>query len=96
MDAQLLRNEESGGSYTELVRDFLEPSEYFDVLAKNRFNFFCGVPDSILKDFCSYVTDHVPSSRHIRTANEGAAVAVAAGYHLATRETAVVYLQVSN
>lgn len=34
-------------------------------------DFFCGVPDSLLKSFCAYVTDHTPASNAIITANEG-------------------------
>jgi hypothetical protein len=30
-----------------------------------------GVPDSLLKDFCAYVSDTAPASNHIMTANEG-------------------------
>jgi len=47
----------------------------------------------LLKDFCSYVSDTAPPSNHVITANEGAAVAVAASYHLATKKSPVVYLQ---
>jgi sulfopyruvate decarboxylase TPP-binding subunit len=44
-------------------------------------------------DFCAFVTDHVPSSHHIIAANEGQAVALAAGYHLATGKASLVYMQ---
>ncbi len=47
---------------------------------------FAGVPDSLLKDFCAYVSDHAPESAHTITANEGAAVALVCGHHLATGE----------
>lgn len=59
-------------------------------------DFFCGVPDSLLKDFCAYVTDNTPKSNHTITANEGQSIALAAGYHMATGKAAVVYLQVTN
>ena len=72
----------------------MEPAEFFNVLTRNKFDFYCGVPDSLLKDFCAYVTDNVPPNRHIITANEGNAIALASGYHLATGKSAVVYLQV--
>lgn len=58
-------------------------------------DYFCGVPDSLLKDFCAYVTSVTPKSRHVITANEGQAIALAAGYHMATGRAGVVYLQVS-
>ena len=57
--------------------------------------FFCGVPDSLLKDFCGYVSDNAKSAgvEHTITANEGSAVAMAAGYHLATGKLPLVYMQ---
>lgn len=55
--------------------------------------FFTGVPDSLLKDFCAYITDHVPKSDHVIAANEGNAVALAVGHYLGTAEPALVYMQ---
>jgi phosphonopyruvate decarboxylase len=55
--------------------------------------FFSGVPDSLLADFCAYVTDHAPESHHVIAANEGNAVALAMGHFLATGELGLVYLQ---
>ncbi len=55
--------------------------------------FFCGVPDSLLKSFCAYVDDHCRTGEHIITANEGNAVALAAGHYLATGHIGVVYMQ---
>ena len=46
--------------FLELTRDFLDPKEFYGVLEKNGISFFTGVPDSLLKDFCAYVTDHTP------------------------------------
>lgn len=54
---------------------------------------FCGVPDSLLKDFCACVTENTTPTQHIIAANEGNAAAIAAGYHLATGKIAAVYLQ---
>lgn len=42
--------------YLELTRDFLDPKDFYHCLQKNGVNFFTGVPDSLLKDFCGYVT----------------------------------------
>lgn len=58
-------------------------------------DFFTGVPDSQLKSLCDYLifkygTD---AHHHIIAANEGNAVALAAGYHLSTRKYPVVYMQ---
>ncbi|KAK7480417.1 hypothetical protein BaRGS_00028336 [Batillaria attramentaria] len=71
----------------------LNPAVFYQALQDSGINFFCGVPDSLLKDFCAYVTQTVPEKNHIITANEGSAVALAAGYHLATGKTGMVYLQ---
>ena len=71
----------------------LDPAWLYGVLAENDVDFFCGVPDSLLKSICAYITDHVPSENHIIASNEGAAMAIAAGYHLATGRLPLVYLQ---
>ncbi len=71
----------------------LEPSEFFSVLVENEVEFFTGVPDSLLKYFCAYVTDNVSEEDHIIAANEGNAIGVAAGYHLSTGKIPLVYMQ---
>ena len=71
----------------------LSPKQLFDWLADGGVGFYAGVPDSLLKDFCAYVTDHTSGARHVITANEGSAVAMAMGYHLATGGMGAVYLQ---
>ena len=40
--------------------------------------FFAGVPDSLLKSFCAYVTDTC-GENHVIAANEGGAVGLSAG-----------------
>ena len=45
------------------------------------------------KDFCAYISSNVKKENHVITANEGAAVALASGYHLATGKNPMVYLQ---
>lgn len=82
--------------YTELVRDFLDPAHFYRSVRNIGIDFFCGVPDSLLKNFCAYVTAHTDRRKHIITANEGTAVALAAGYHMATKKFAMVYLQVNS
>lgn len=58
------------------------------------FDFFTGVPDSLLSNLCSYLIEtYGISKHHIIAANEGNAVALAAGYHLATGKVPVVYMQ---
>lgn len=58
------------------------------------FEFFTGVPDSQLKPLCNYLmATYGISSKHVIAANEGNAVGLAAGYHLATGKVPVVYMQ---
>ena len=58
-------------------------------------DFFTGVPDSQLKALCNYLykTYGIDKKHHMIAANEGNCVALAAGYHLATGKTPVVYMQ---
>jgi phosphonopyruvate decarboxylase len=71
----------------------IEPAAFCETLRRHGMTFFTGVPDSLLKDLCAYVNDQTPAQNHVINANEGAAVALAAGYHLATGRIPVVYLQ---
>ena len=63
----------------------------YESIIENGSNLFTGVPDSLLAHFCAYITDN--SKNHIICANEGNAIALAAGYHLATKQIGVVYMQ---
>lgn len=58
-------------------------------------DFYTGVPDSQLKPLCNYLmnTYGIDPKHHIIAANEGNCTAIAAGYHLATGKTPVVYMQ---
>lgn len=58
-------------------------------------DFYTGVPDSQLKALCNYLMDKygIDPHHHIIAANEGNCTALAAGYHLATGKTPVVYMQ---
>ncbi len=67
--------------------------EFFRALTGQGVGYFAGVPDSLLKDLCAYLTDHVAPTHHVIAANEGAAVALATGHHLATDQIGLVYLQ---
>ena len=71
----------------------LDPQRFFEAIGACGCDFFTGVPDSLLKDFCAYVTDHTSAANHIIAANEGGAVALAAGHYLATGRPGVVYMQ---
>ena len=67
--------------------------DFFNTLKENNLSCFCGVPDSLLKDFCAYVTDNTSELEHTICANEGNAIALAAGHYLATGNPALVYMQ---
>lgn len=71
----------------------ISPRQFHQALQDAGVEFFAGVPDSLLKEFGAYVDAALPSDRHLITASEGAAVALASGYHLATGTTPLVYLQ---
>lgn len=65
----------------------------YDYLIKHDVNFFTGVPDSLLKDFCSYITDNTNKNNHIIAANEGNALSLGIGYHLSTNKIPLIYMQ---
>lgn len=71
----------------------IDPKHFVDSLAQQGMDYYVGVPDSLLKDFCAYVDDHGAAGKHTITANEGNAVGMATGYHMATGQYPVVYLQ---
>lgn len=71
----------------------IQPTAFIDALAKGGVDFFAGVPDSLLKNLCAYITDNVTREKNIIAANEGNAVGLAAGYHLATGKVGCVYMQ---
>lgn len=71
----------------------LNPKVIFELVRAQGVRFFAGVPDSLLKDFCAYVTDHASDQDHVITANEGNAVALASGHYLGTGEPGLVYMQ---
>ena len=70
----------------------IEASRFVKKLNELGVDFFTGVPDSLLKSFCAYVTDMCGDS-HTIAANEGGAVGLASGHYLATGKPALVYMQ---
>lgn len=71
----------------------IRPKFFIDALLNHGVEFFAGVPDSLLKNMCAYITDTLDEQHHVIAANEGGAVALAAGYHLATGKVGCVYMQ---
>ena len=71
----------------------IRPEFFIEKLRENGIDCFAGVPDSLLKNICAYITDHCDAEHNIIAANEGAAVGIAAGHYLATGMPACVYMQ---
>ncbi len=71
----------------------ISPKFFYDTLASYGIDFYAGVPDSLLKNLCAYITDHADAAHNIIAANEGGAMGLAAGHYLATSQIPVVYMQ---
>ena len=71
----------------------IHPQFFYNTLAYYGIYFYAGVPDSLLKNLCAYITDHADATHNIIAANEGGAMGLAAGHYLATGQPACVYMQ---
>ncbi|MDD6395982.1 MAG: phosphonopyruvate decarboxylase [Firmicutes bacterium] len=71
----------------------INTKDFYDYLVKNDMNFFTGVPDSLLANICACIKENSPEKNNIIAANEGNAVGIACGYHIATGNYGVVYMQ---
>lgn len=71
----------------------IQPKVFIERLRAGEIEFFAGVPDSLLKNLCAYITDNIARENNIIAANEGGAIGLAAGYHLATGKIGCVYMQ---
>jgi len=71
----------------------MEPNVFFSALVQAGIEFYSGVPDSLLKDICAYISDHAGAENHVIAANEGNAFALGIGYHLATGKVPLIYMQ---
>jgi len=71
----------------------LNGGDFHAALTQRGVGLFTGVPDSLLAGFCAYLEGHSGPPRHVIAANEGGAVALAAGHHLATGQIGLVYMQ---
>lgn len=69
------------------IRNFIEALEVLGI------DTIAGVPDSQLKVFCDYLTNSTHHFNHYTPANEGNAVALAAGSYLANGRPSCVYMQ---
>ena len=71
----------------------ISPQLFVNELNKLGVNFFTGVPDSLLKEFCHYLDSQLLEDKHVIAANEGSAVSLAAGIQVASGNVPLVYLQ---
>lgn len=71
----------------------ITPKHFVEALKKSGIDFFTGVPDSLLKNICAYLSDNIDNRNYNISCNEGAAIGLAAGYHLATGKVPLVYMQ---
>lgn len=66
---------------------------FSDKLQNSGIEFITGVPDTLLNDFCLHIENNWPKDKHVIAANEGNAIGLAVGYHLATGTIPLVYMQ---
>ena len=59
----------------------ISPKFFYDTLTACGIDFYAGVPDSLLKNLCAYITDHADERHNIIAANEGGAMGLAAGHY---------------
>lgn len=71
----------------------ISPQFFINKLCSTGIDYFAGVPDSLLKNICAYISDTKDAQHNIIAANEGGAIGLATGYYLATGKIACVYMQ---
>lgn len=71
----------------------IELKNVYETLKRAGVEFISGVPDTLLNDFCLGLDSHWDKEQHVLAANEGNAIALAAGYHIATNTVPFVYMQ---
>ena len=72
--------------------EVIEAADLLNIFQATGIHFYSGVPDSLLKSL-SVLLAEMPAQQHVTAINEGAALAEASGYSLATGLPALVYLQ---
>ncbi|MCC8181353.1 MAG: phosphonopyruvate decarboxylase [Planctomycetes bacterium] len=68
-------------------------ARFCEQLQRHGAGVYVGVPDTVIQSFCNYLCTNPPPGGHIIAANEGGAVGLAVGNHLATGLTPIVYMQ---
>ena len=71
----------------------IHPERFCQYLSGKGIDFFTGVPDSLLKSVLLYFQQNIDPAKHVITANEGLAIALASGYHISTGKLPLVYMQ---
>lgn len=71
----------------------IDPKQYIETLLELQVEFYTGVPDSLLKEFCACINEKLETSSHMIAANEGGAIGLAIGYHIGTGKVPMVYMQ---
>ena len=71
----------------------IDAKDFCQAMGAADIRFITGVPDSLLKDVCAYISANFHPKQHTISANEGNAVGLAIGHYLATGRPAVVYMQ---
>lgn len=71
----------------------MDTKSFVDELQAAGVGFFCGVPDSLLKNFCLEISTRCDARHHVIAANEGNAIGLACGHYLATGRPGAVYMQ---
>ncbi|AIO18608.1 hypothetical protein KQ51_00728 [Candidatus Izimaplasma bacterium HR1] len=69
------------------LRNFIEQ------FRNENIDFYTGVPDSLLNDFCLHLQSSFEIKNHVLAANEGNAIGIACGNYLLTGKVPVVYMQ---
>lgn len=71
----------------------IKPDVFLKAVLNAEISFITGVPDSLLKDICGYISDNSEKISHKIATNEGSAIAMAIGNYLATKNVPLIYMQ---
>ena len=63
----------------------IDTSKFTKLLFKKGIEFYAGVPDSCMNEFCNEINNN-KKIENITSANEGSAVSLGVGYHLITKK----------
>ncbi|MGN6419250.1 MAG: phosphonopyruvate decarboxylase [Pseudobacter sp.] len=71
----------------------INPENLYRFLKNRDIQFYSGVPDSLMQNWLLTLQRNSTDFNHVIAVNEGAAVAIATGYYMASGKLPVVYLQ---